>query len=507
MTKDLEEKVAAALARFDTAVRQSNPIRLKQQQEDPREIDVLERIAAEVDGARPLADKPTCRPWDYESFKARLATFTPLNWFSKPAFASPAVCARYGWINTGRDTLSCQCCSAQLLFADQATGGNGDAANDDACGGDSVDMVAVVEPTPSSSFSSRLKSQHHDLCPWNGNACPREFLQLPPMAVEDVLAGFLERLDSLLPVMRAATLPEVSLPSSFEQHCPGGLSALAAKVRSLRTQARSPPADATDAGTKAMASVVVTSEETLENRTAGAHKKQRSGSGNAAGSADNRETLRFGDEMLGTAAAIAMFGWQSAPATVPVGVCAAVSPTEGSSNGSTVAVANGRARATAKSPARLSCALCKRRLVTDNFLTLEPGPSSGVGCTAGTGAEESPGALSSPGGRGGSGRSGKRRRLSGGGTPLKPMDLAVEHRSFCPWAVVHPPAAGEEAIEGAVPGWRLPLEAVLGWQDPSKQQQVLSTQKERGGLSDAANSEVEGALEKVQKVLGVLMRY
>ncbi|CAN0543557.1 unnamed protein product, partial [Ectocarpus sp. 8 AP-2014] len=50
----------------------------------------------------------TCRPWDYESFKARLATFTPLNWFSKPAFASPAVCARYGWINTGRDTLSCQ---------------------------------------------------------------------------------------------------------------------------------------------------------------------------------------------------------------------------------------------------------------------------------------------------------------------------------------------------------------------------------------------------------------
>ncbi|CAN0559815.1 unnamed protein product, partial [Ectocarpus sp. 12 AP-2014] len=56
----------------------------------------------------PSADTPTCRPWDYESFKDRLATFTPLNWFSKPAFASPAVCARYGWINTGRDTLSCQ---------------------------------------------------------------------------------------------------------------------------------------------------------------------------------------------------------------------------------------------------------------------------------------------------------------------------------------------------------------------------------------------------------------
>ncbi|CBN79850.1 conserved unknown protein [Ectocarpus siliculosus] len=488
MPKDLEEKVVAALARFDTAVRQANPIRLNQQQEDPREIDVLERIAAEADGARPLADKPTCRPWDYESFKARLATFTPLNWFSKPAFASPAVCARYGWINTGRDTLSCQCCSAQLRFADQAAGSDGNAANDDVCGGGGGDIVAVVEPTPSSSFSSRLQSQHHDLCPWNGNACPREFLQLPPMAVEDQLADFLARLDSLLPVMRAAALPEVSLPSTFEQHCPGGLSALAAK---------------------AMPSVVETREETSENRTAGAHKRQRSGSGKAAGSADNREMLRFGDEMLGTAAAIAMFGWQSAPATVPVSACAAVSPTEGSSsNGSTVAVADGGARATAKSPARLSCALCKRRLVTDNFLTLEAGPSSGVGCTAaGTGAEESPGVLSSPEGRGGSGRSGKRRRLSGGGTPLKPMDLAVEHRSFCPWAAVHPPVAGEEAIEGAVPGWRLPLEAVLGWQNPSKQEQVLSTQKERGGFSDAANGEVEGALQKVQKVLGVLMRY
>ncbi|CAM9570604.1 unnamed protein product [Ectocarpus fasciculatus] len=207
--------------------------------------------------------------------------------------------------------------------------------------------------------------------------------------------------------------------------------------------------------------------------------------------------------MVGTAAAIAMFGWQSSPATVPVGPCST-----SSSNGSTVAIAHGGARATAKSPERLRCDLCKRRLVTDNFLTLEAGPSSGVGSTgAVTGVEESPGALSGPEGRGGSGRSGKRRRLSGGGTPLKPMNLAVEHRSFCPWASVHPPVAGEEAIEGAMPGWRLPLEAVLGWEDPSKQKQVLSTQKDRDGFSDAANGEAEGALQKVQKVLGVLMRY
>lgn len=41
-----------------------------------------------------------------------------------------------------------------------------------------------------------------------------------------------------------------------------------------------------------------------------------------------------------------------------------------------------------------------------------------------------------------------------------------------------------------MPGWRLPFEAVLGWEDPSKQEQVLSTQKERGGFSDAANGEV-----------------
>lgn len=38
-------------------------------------------------------------------------------------------------------------------------------------------------------FLSRLKCEHHDLCPWNGNACPKEFLQLPPMAGDDSRKG------------------------------------------------------------------------------------------------------------------------------------------------------------------------------------------------------------------------------------------------------------------------------------------------------------------------------
>lgn len=95
-------------------------------------------------------------------------------------------------------------CGAQLRFSEGnqasnstssgsaggngAGGGNGDASAGTDAGGEG-DAAGVAQPTSTSSFSSRLKSQHHDLCPWKGNACPKEFLQLPPMAPEDLLAG------------------------------------------------------------------------------------------------------------------------------------------------------------------------------------------------------------------------------------------------------------------------------------------------------------------------------
>lgn len=127
--------------------------------------------------------------------------------------------------------------------------------------------------------------------------------------------------------------------------------------------------------------------------------------------------------MLGTAAAIALFGWGSGNAA-------------GGDAGASV-------RSPRKAPYRLCCALCNRRLVTDNFLTIDAGPrlDAHKGMTA-----SQPAAATASDGGGGSGRSGKRRRVSGGGTPLKQMDLAMEHRSFCPWAAVHPPEDGEIEI-------------------------------------------------------------
>lgn len=101
--------------------------------------------------------------------------------------------------------LSCSC-GAKLHFSEDlegngsssasiADGDDADAASASASGtgngnASTGEVTTVVQPRLSS-FSSRLKSQHHDLCPWNGNPCPEDFLQLPLMAVGDLLAGML----------------------------------------------------------------------------------------------------------------------------------------------------------------------------------------------------------------------------------------------------------------------------------------------------------------------------
>ncbi|CAN0168565.1 unnamed protein product, partial [Laminaria digitata] len=362
----------------------------------------------------------TCRPWDYESFTSRLGTFSPLNWFAKPAFASPPVCARYGWINRGRDTLFCQCCRAQLQFAKHKEA-DGDA--DIALGGKSN--------VHSGSFLARLQSQHHDLCPWNGNACPREFLQLPPRATEDLCTEFLARLDSLVPLAESTSMPEVSLPSDFEHHYPGGLSTLVAKARAIVT-ARDRDAPKTTRVHEKEPTGKEPSESFSEisGENSGSKKRLRDSDFDSAGvSRGSGGMLAFGDEVVGTAAAIAVFGWRSA------------SPAAGSpSKGNKAGVAAGSEMPPAQ---RLQCALCSRRLVTDNFLAADVGP--GASSRTGTpGDDDALEVLEVGSSEGGGGRSrGKRRRVSGGGTPLKAMDIAAEHRSFCPWASVHPPVEGE----------------------------------------------------------------
>lgn len=74
--------------------------------------------------------------------------------------------------------LIARSCNAQLPYSQGEKEGQD---NDEAkAGGTAVNAA---------SFLSNLKSWHHHLCPWNGNACPKEFLQLPPMAGEDLRAG------------------------------------------------------------------------------------------------------------------------------------------------------------------------------------------------------------------------------------------------------------------------------------------------------------------------------
>lgn len=254
---------------------------------------------------------------------------------------------------------------------------------------------------------------------------------------------FLERLESIVSGVAVTALPEVSLPSSFEEACPGGLSTLAVKARAVMVR-RSPLS--TDTRDAAAATPAVAAEEAAsanienEGNPTGGNKRQREGGTAASAVAGGDGALSaFGDAVVGAAAALAVFGWRSATP--------ARSPADGgsSSNTSIVTGADGNAQSPQRVTNRLTCALCKRRVVTDNFLSLEVGKGSGSGAGSGSGGCGGGGgggdaAVSSPGG---AGRSGKRRRLSGGGTPLKPMDLAMEHRSYCPWANVHPPVESE----------------------------------------------------------------
>lgn len=231
---------------------------------------------------------------------------------------------------------------------------------------------------------------------------------------------FLARLRSLVPLAdkqapneASVAMPDVCLPADFEKHCPGRLSALALKARVLMADASSSssaviivPKGTTPAIEEG--GVVQTEGEAEPDGgdSSAHHKKRHRGEVDAV---EERTPEFLGDGVLGTAAAIAVFGWQSAPG-------------------------DGKHR--------LKCSLCNRRLATDNFLTIEADPSA-EGSSA-----LSPRGVGGGGGGEGSGRSTKRRRLSGGGTPLKAMDLAAEHRSFCPWAVVHPPIHGESAGTG-----------------------------------------------------------
>ena len=255
-------------------------------------------------------------------------------------------------------------------------------------------------------------------------------------------AEFVSRLKSLEPLITAAALPEVSLPSSFEEHCPGGLSTLAATTRIVLAQHASLSSSSSSSSPSSAAAAEAPGGSANVGARSGGNKRQRDADDGGCAS-DGGGLSAYRDEVLGTASAVALFGWGSANAAAAAAATASsTAVVDGGAGGD--GGANPGLPKKAPVPYRLCCALCNRRLATDNFLTIDVGP--GLDADVGVAASQpAAAAAAASDGGGGSGRSGKRRRLSGGGTPLKQMDLTMEHRSFCPWAAVHPPEEGEMA--------------------------------------------------------------
>ncbi|CAM9645747.1 unnamed protein product [Choristocarpus tenellus] len=444
MREDLGEQVDRALSHFDEAVRtgtlggEKDPLGA---QEKPTRREYLEELANRIVSRLDEHDhdRPRCRPWDYNDFTLRLRTFTALWWFAKPQAVSPLVCARYGWRNTARDELSCEFCAVRLTFPGSNKGSTSFSGSE--C----------------TSFAARLSSGHDDICPWAGNPCSEDFLKLPTMADEDLRRGLLARFDSLLPLAQAGALPEVALPASFAEYCPGGLERLAAKVRGIKGEVRD----------KEVANAGVGDASSRGCRGVGSKDSSVQEKGGGKGAVSLLHNL--GDDILGKAAAIAVFGWRAVDSIPQM----AGSPSPGGGK------------------PRLCCALCDRRLATENFLCLSPaGPTrSGPG---NTGADVS---SCGTGDKGGSNHNAiistsdiqnrKRRRLSG--DLVKPMDPVAEHRSFCPWAEVqvlleeNKRRKGGEGEGEVWPGWRYSLQSVTRWQGPNG-----------GGVEDSSDKSGDG---------------
>jgi C3HC zinc finger-like len=202
------------------------------------------------------ADKGTAsasyRPWDYTDFAQRLRTFKPFTWFAKHAALTPLQCARYGWKNSRRDTLACVSCGVVQSFAKTAAASAATTAG------------AAELPHP----AQQLISAHDTYCPWR-SPCPASFLRFPAQPAPELLRGISARLASLLPLLRAGTLPAVQSP-----------------VQTLKSDAP------------------VAVEPAAAARAAVAAKLLQS-------DADAAAIAAFGEEALGAAVLLAVCGWRA----------------------------------------------------------------------------------------------------------------------------------------------------------------------------------------------------
>jgi hypothetical protein len=94
----------------------------------------------------------TGRPWSRRDFLSRVESYSPIKWFSKSPALSPLVCARFGWICVGADSLQCVSCEASVSPSD--------------------DQIAADE-------SLLSVSAHRSGCPWSKIASPARFAAAP----------------------------------------------------------------------------------------------------------------------------------------------------------------------------------------------------------------------------------------------------------------------------------------------------------------------------------------
>ena len=155
-------------------------------------------------------DKATCRPYNEDDFAARVETYRVTTWFNKPKALSAVQCARYGWINTKEDLLTCITCRAVLNC--HLDGSLESASSQCAvCACVHVCVCACVRVRDRVSlyrfafdvidvhvccsflatahklvkqFGERLVSQHKQWCPWRTNFCTEE-MAAPPLSTKE----------------------------------------------------------------------------------------------------------------------------------------------------------------------------------------------------------------------------------------------------------------------------------------------------------------------------------
>ncbi|KAL3851945.1 hypothetical protein ACJMK2_015635 [Sinanodonta woodiana] len=140
------------------------------------------KIDMKRNGVEQNKDKQKSHTADYrdrDSYYERVDSYSSLTWLAKPLEFNPLVCARYGWKNIEEDLLQCVNCHAYL---------SGELPS-------AADTVVYQESCKH--LRNRLTTAHEKLCVWSTNPNPEYFTKVALYNRKELLADFLQRLDSL----------------------------------------------------------------------------------------------------------------------------------------------------------------------------------------------------------------------------------------------------------------------------------------------------------------------